>query len=66
LPTIEEHECAGFAEFRDAADGCRPSINRDGRIDACDGTNPVPITHCPWCGIELSRYEGDDDIWDED
>lgn len=48
------HTCDGLTEFDNFGGGCTPSIGADGFISGCDDTNPVRISHCPFCGMPLN------------
>lgn len=53
---VLDHTCEGLQKFHDASEEavCIPGIGEDGMIHGCDDSNPVLITHCPFCGTPLA------------
>ena len=51
------HLCEGLERFLSAGGGCHPTIWEDGQVIGCDDSNPIYITHCPFCGERLIRED---------
>lgn len=48
--SVRGHSCEGLSAFQAAGGGCKPRVKATGVVTGCDDINPVPFTHCPFCG----------------